>query len=220
MVLALVGSAFARPDGTGGHHEHGHHGDHGAPAAPAPASGYVEPVASYNEPAYSAPASGYGAPDSGYGAPADTYSDPSSGYGAPASGYGTYQTAPAYEEETGGFDLSALLIPILIITGLALLFPSVTTVPVNGTAGRRKREAGDVEEPNMATRMLDVMQAVATSEQCMERIACEIGGMAENAGYDKTLTKIAEGFVSKKAQKLMKKFNGSEDCRKIKCGAF
>lgn len=218
-LLALVGSALARPDGTGGHHEHGHHGDHGAVAAPAPASGYAEPVASYAEPAYSAPASGYGAPDTGYGAPDAGYSDPNSGYGAPATGYGTYDTAPAYEEQTGGFDLSALLIPILIITGLALLFPSTTVVPVNGP-GRRKRDADEVEGPTMATRMLDIMQSVATSEQCMERIACEIGGMADKAGMDKTMSKIAEGFVSKKAQKLMKKFNGSEDCRKIKCGVF
>jgi len=217
-LLALVGSAIARPDGTGGHHEHGHHGDHGAVAAPAPASGYAEPVATYAEPAYSAPASGYGAPDTGYGAPDAGYSDPNSGYGAPATDYGTYNTAPAFEEETGGFDLTTLLIPILIIAGLALLFPTTTVVPVN--PGRRKRDADEVEGPSMATRMLDIMQSVATSEQCMERIACEIGGMADNAGMDKTMSKIAEQFVSKKAQKLMKKFNGSEDCRKIKCGVF
>jgi len=141
-LLALVGSAIARPDGTGGHHEHGHHGDHGAVAAPAPASGYAEPVATYAEPAYSAPASGYGAPDTGYGAPDAGYSDPNSGYGAPATDYGTYNTAPAFEEETGGFDLTTLLIPILIIAGLALLFPTTTVVAVNPVTGRRKRDAG------------------------------------------------------------------------------
>jgi len=133
-TLALSGYTFARPDGVGGHHDHGgHHADHGAVAAPAPATGYQEPLSGYEaqvDPGYSAPASGYGAPSTGYGAP-------SSGYGAPSgpSGYENFdQTAPA---EQGGLDLSTLLIPILIIAGLALLFPSVTSVAV-----RKRREAG------------------------------------------------------------------------------
>jgi len=133
-TLALAGYTLARPDGVGGHHDHGgHHADHGAVAAPAPATGYQEPLSGYEaqvDPGYSAPASGYGAPSTGYGAP-------SSGYGAPSgpSGYENFdQTAPA---EQGGLDLSTLLIPILIIAGLALLFPSVTSVSV-----RKRREAG------------------------------------------------------------------------------
>merc|ERR1712106_909455 len=108
--------------------------------------------------------------------------------------------------------------------GLALLFPSTRTVAVNG---RRKRMAvGDDEEasPGVADKMMDIMSAVATSEQCMERIACEVGGLANDYGVDKkmtkSMTKLTEKFVSKKTHKLLKKFNGSEDCRKIKCLMF
>merc|ERR1719330_1230922 len=88
-------------------------------------------------------------------------------------GYG--ETAPA---EAGGLDLSTLLIPILIIAGLALLFPSVTSVAV-----RKRRDVGD-ENPmnNMIERVQDMYMAVLQSEECMERVACEVGGLAEDAG--------------------------------------
>lgn len=216
-TLAIAGSALARPDGVGGHHDHGgHHADHGAVSAPAPATGYQEPVSSYEaqpDPGYSAPATGYGQPSSGYGQPV-------SGYGAPSapSGYETYeQTAPA---EAGGLDLSTLLIPILIIAGLALLFPQVTTVDVNA---RRKRDVSGDESPmtNMIERVQDMYMAVLQSEECLERVACEVGGLAEDAGISKSLTKAAESFLPKKYNKMMKKFNHGKDCSKNnKCGVF
>ena len=91
----------------------GAHGHHEARAS-APASDYEQTLQDAN---YAAPVVSYG-----YDEPtADT------GYGAPTS-YG----------EEGGFDIATLLIPILILAGLSLLFPTITTVPVAGT-GRRKR---------------------------------------------------------------------------------
>jgi len=218
-ALALAGSALARPDGVGGHHDHGaHHADHGAAAAPA--TGYQEPVSGYEaqaDPVYSAPASGYGAPASGYGAPASgygqpSYEEPTSGYGAPS---GFENTAPA---EAGGLDLSTLLIPILIIAGLALLFPSVTSVEV-----RKRRDVSGDESPmsNMIERVQDMYMAVLQSEECLERVACEVGGLAEDAGISKSLTKTAQTFVPKKYQKMMTKFNHGKDCSKNnKCGLF
>jgi len=213
-VLALSRSAYARPDGVGGHHDHGHHADHGAAAAPAPATGYQEPVSGYEaqtNTGYAAPASGYGEPATGYGAPA-------SGYGAPTgpSGYdqGYGETAPA---EAGGLDLSTLLIPILIIAGLALLFPSVTSVAV-----RKRRDVGD-ENPmnNMIERVQDMYMAVLQSEECMERVACEVGGLAADAGISKSLTRASEAFLPKKYNKMMKNFNHGKDCSKNnKCGLF
>jgi len=77
---------------------------------------------------------------------------------------------------------------------------------------------------SMAEKLMDIMSAVSASEQCMERIACEAGSIAADYGVDKkmttSVTKMTEKFVSKKAHKLLKKFNGSEDCRKIKCLMF
>jgi len=108
-----------------------------------------------------------------------------------------------------------LIIPILIIAGLALLFPQVRVVPVT----RRKREAGETSS-NLVERVQDIYLAVVESEECMERVACEVGGLAADAGINKGITKMAESFVPKKYQKMMKNFNSSKDCHKIKCGAF
>ena len=66
--------------------------------------------------------------DSGYGAPV------ASGYDEPASEYVGYQ--PSAE---GAPDLTPILIGILVITGLALLFPSYVTL----TAIRRRRRSVD-----------------------------------------------------------------------------
>lgn len=121
--LAMAGAASAadivRRDTAGGGHDHSH-----AHAAPAPAA------------SYGAPAASYGAPEASYGAPEASYGAPAASYGATgASSYGGYETV-GYEEEGGGFDLSTILIPILIIFGLSLLFPTVTSVSVN----RKRRD--------------------------------------------------------------------------------
>merc|ERR1712181_111260 len=146
--------------------------------------------------------------DAGYEQP--SYATGASSYEASAPGYGEVETA------TGGFDLSTLLVPILIIAGLALLFPSVRNVPVS----RRRREAGDSTENSLLERVQDIYLAVVESEECMERVACEVGGIAADAGINKGMTKVAESFVPKKYQKMMKNFNASKDCHRIKCGSF
>ena len=68
--------------------------------------------------------------DSGYGAPEPSYGAPSSGYEEPVSEYGGYEATAG-----GAPDLTPILIGILVITGLALLFPSYVTL----TDIRRKR---------------------------------------------------------------------------------
>ena len=126
-VGAAHGAAhnLVRRDGAHGH-------SHGGSAA---SSGYAAPAS---------PSVGYSAPASDYGAAAAP-----SGYDAPATGYGaadqsSYDSgygATSYGEE-GGFDIATLLIPILILAGLSLLFPTITTVDVNAS-GRKKRHAGE-----------------------------------------------------------------------------
>jgi len=220
-ILAIASPALARPDGVGGHHGHhdgGHHTDHAA-AAPvaAPASGYVDPSTSY---AATSPGSGYSAsavgayPSTGYEAGSATGPSgyPDTGYVDPGTGYGS-STSVASDT---GFDASMLIIPILIIAGLALLFPSVRVVNANE---RKKREAGDTSS-NLVERVQDIYMAVMESEECMERIACEVGGIAADAGINKGMIKMAQSFVPKKYSKMMKNFNSAKDCHKIKCGAF
>jgi len=100
-----------------------------------------------------------------------------------------------------------------------LLFP--TFVTINGT-GRRKREAGDDSAAaNVVERIQDMTLALMESEECMERIACEMGGLAEDVGISKSMTKMVEKFAPKKYAKMMKTFNHGKDCKKNnKCGLF
>lgn len=201
VLAASVGVAMARPDGAGGHHDHGHSA-HAAPAASA--SGYQEPSA------------GYSAPGSGYAEPASGYEQPS-GY-EQSSGYEVdpYQTSGYGAVEEGGFNLSMLILPVMILAGLALLFPSVTTVTV-----RKKRSAEDeVSGNSLADRVQDIYMSVVESEECMERIACEMGGIVADAGISKDIFKAAAPLVSGKFSAAMKQFNYAKDCKKIKCGTF
>lgn len=208
-ILALSAPSLALPDGTGGHHHgahgaHGaHHTDHGAVAAPA--TGYQEPASGYE-----AADTGYAVPDAGYGTPDVDY-QASSGYGY--SGYDVQE--PYGEVAESDNSLRMIMIPLMIAAALFLLIPSVRDV------GRKKREADDSPAANMVERVQDMYMALMESEECMERIACEVGGLAADAGISKNMTKMVEKFAPKKYAKMMKNFNHGKDCKKNnKCGLF
>ena len=42
---------------------------------------------------------------------------------------------------------------------------------------------------NMVERVQDMYMAVLESEECVERIVCEMGGLVADAGYSKQMTK-------------------------------
>merc|ERR1712173_114877 len=151
--------------------------------------------------------------DDGYGAPEpDTYGAPAETYGAPVESYGA--SAPSYGAETG-LDLTTIIIPLLALLGLFLLFPTYVTL----TSVRRKREAvEDAGETNMVERMMDMYQAIIESEECMERVACDVGGLANDAGFDPTMAHMASVMVPNKFSKYMKQFASAKNCHKLKCG--
>jgi len=198
-------------------------GSHSHSSSSSPSSGYGAPEPSYSapSPSYSAPAPSYSqpsyeAPEPSYGAPQDSYGPPSTGYETPS--YGTPSSSYGEASAGGGLDLTSILIPILALLGLSLLFPTFVTL----SGGRRKREAGD-DSPaaNMVERVQDMYMALMESEECMERIACEVGGLAADAGISKNMTKMVEKFAPKKYAKMMKNFNHGKDCKKNnKCGLF
>eukprot|EP00096_Caligus_rogercresseyi_P001183 TRINITY_DN1186_c2_g1_i5.p1 TRINITY_DN1186_c2_g1~~TRINITY_DN1186_c2_g1_i5.p1 ORF type:complete len:216 (-),score=66.65 TRINITY_DN1186_c2_g1_i5:1375-2022(-) len=178
--------------------------------APAPAPSYGAPAPSYSAPApsYSAPSSSYSAGGGGGGA---SYSAPETGYSAP-SGYG---------EEEGGLDLTAIIIPLLALLGLSLLFPTFVSV-----TARRKRSVDEIGEEigpmgGVLSRVNDIYYSVVESEECMQRIACEVGGLAKDFGLSSSpVSKMIDPLVSKKYKTYYKQFTSGEDCQKIKCGSF
>ena len=62
------------------------------------------------------------------------------------------------------------------------------------------------------------LQAIIESEECLERVACDVGGLASEAGLDTNLANLGSMMVSNKYSKLMKSFAKAKDCHKIKCG--
>jgi len=203
--MAIVGlsavdaySVLQKRDGAHGH-DHGH-------AAPAPSDGYGEPAASY------------GAPAASYGAPAASYSEPASSYGEPAASYG--EPAPAYGADEAALpDLTPIIIGILALVGLSLLFPQFVNVDVND--GRRKRSADANPMTDVVERVNEIYNSVITSEQCMERIACELGGLASDVGLKESpMAKMADLFVTAKYKPYYKQFKSGQNCEKIKCGSL
>jgi len=213
---------------------------YGAPAssygAPAPASSYGAPAAapasSYGAPAdsYGAPADSYGAPDTGYGAPDTGYGAPDAGYGAPDAGYGA-PAGPSYGAPAGaspapagpttvvtqpsGPGILPFIAAILAIVGLALLFPSVVNV------GRKKRSLAEEQNPinDIVDRVNSVYGAVLQSEECMEKIACELGGMAKDLSAS-PVASLVEPFVPQKYSQYYKQFKAGKNCEKIACGNY
>merc|ERR1739844_672376 len=143
--------------------------------------------------------------DSGYGAPAPAYEEPAASYGAPETGYGppaeTYGV-PSYEEEPLP-DLTPIIVGILVLTGLSLLFPpfvSLSTV-------RRKRHADDDTSSDVIDRVNEIYTAVVQSEECMEKIACEVGALAGDVGLTRSpALKLAGGFMPKKYKTYYSQF--------------
>merc|ERR1712045_1037378 len=148
----------------------------------------------------------------GYDTPSAGYSAPATGYGAPDTGYGT---APSYGGDDGKFPdlLGPLLWPVMVIlmfVGLSLLFPTIVTVQ-NGN-GRRKRSLESNPVVDLAERVQDMYSAVLRSEECMEKIVCELGGMAKDIT---PMTGLVEPFVPAKYTNYYKQFKSGKDCHKI-----
>merc|ERR1711894_538467 len=98
--------------------------------------------------------------------------------------------------------------------------PDWTSPPSSSLSSvRRKREAiEDAGETNMVERMMDMYQAIIESEECLERVACDVGGLANDAGFDPTMAQLASVMVPNKYSKYMKQFASAKNCHKLKCG--
>merc|ERR1711993_55803 len=150
------------------------------------------------------------APSDGYAEPAASYGDPEPSYGEPAPTYGA--------EEAALPDLTPIIIGIRALIGLSLLFPTFVSV-----SSRKKRSAAEDANPmtDVVERVNEIYNSVITSEQCMERIACELGGLASDVGLKESpMAKMADLFVTAKYKPYYKQFKSGQNCEKIKCGSL
>jgi hypothetical protein len=74
---------------------------------------------------------------------------------------------------------------------------------------------------DVVERVNEIYNSVITSEQCMERIACELGGLASDVGLKESpMAKMADLFVTAKYKPYYKQFKSGQNCEKIKCGSL
>jgi len=148
---------------------------------------------------------------SGYGAPepeaAPSYEAPADSYGAPSASYG-----PVEEEA----DLTPFIAMALVILGLSLLFPEIVTYTV-----RRKRDANDY-----AGRSHEIYDHLARAfdpvdRGCMEKITCEAGTLARDAGYTSNpVVRFVGAVVPGRYGKYIQQFIFAENCDAIECSAY
>jgi len=130
------------------------------------------------------------------------------------------QTGYSAEVAPAGFDMSMLILPFIALIGLFLLFPTYITLDTV----RRKRSVGDGEDAeaggvlaNMVDRIQDIYGSVIESEECLERIACQIGGLARDAGMSSSISQVALLTAPTKYKKFARQFARPKNCHKIKC---
>jgi len=134
---------------------------------------------------------------------------------APAPAYG----APAPVEP---IDLTPFIVAILVIVGLSLLFP----LNVRVEDVRRKREIEEIARTDFVGRTAEIYDHLneilePVDRNCMEKITCEVGGLAYDAGITSSpILKLVAPFVPGKYGKYMKHFIYAENCQKIKCSAY
>merc|ERR1712156_905079 len=85
--------------------------------------------------------------------------------------------------------------------------------------GRKKRDVDTSSD--VIERVNEIYTAVVQSEECMEKIACEVGALAGDVGLTRNpALKLAEGFMPSKYKTYYEQFVAGKDCHKIKCGTF
>jgi len=83
------------------------------------------------------------------------------------------------------------------------------------TLGKRRARPARI-----MTGRMSIYMSVVESEECLERIACEMGGIVADAGISTEIFRTAAPLVSGKFSSAMKSFNNAKDCRKMKCGTL
>jgi len=117
-------------------------------------------------------------------------------------------------------DLTSLIIPLLALLGLSLLFPTYVNLTTVNRKRRSLEEDKEVSGNSLVERVQDIYMSVVESEECLERIACEMGGIVADAGISTEIFRTAAPLVSGKFSSAMKSFNNAKDCRKMKCGTL
>jgi len=118
---------------------------------------------------------------------------------------------------------AAVAVPLVAIGGLALLSPLAL--------GRKRRDLDGLEESKiepdavdrLRARVTDIYTDVTTSDECIERLVCELGSVAKNVYYKDSVIRVMNYFAPASYKKYMSTLKSaaytgdSSKCRLIKC---
>lgn len=126
---------------------------------------------------------------------------------------------------TGPGLAAAVAVPLVAIGGLALLSPLAL--------GRKKRDVDgafddeDKKNPDavdrLRSRVTEIYSDVVSSDECMERLVCELGSVAKNVYYKDSVIRVMNYFAPSSYKKYMSTLKSaaytgdSSKCRMIKC---
>ncbi|GAB6026297.1 hypothetical protein CHUAL_012504 [Chamberlinius hualienensis] len=118
----------------------------------------------------------------------------------------------------GAIDVNSLILPALLIGGVALLLPAILNcdlelgtcvipLPFSNT-GRNGRQMDDwnlqqATIPQMIDHAYKIYDAVSSDDQCMQRVVCELGGMMRNVRGKEFFFSVLEQFSSPSTKKQL-----------------
>lgn len=118
---------------------------------------------------------------------------------------------------------AAVAVPLVAIGGLALLSPLAL--------GRKRRDLDGLEESKgepdavdrLRARVTDIYTDVTTSDECIERLVCELGAVAKDVYYKDSVIRVMNYFAPSHYKKYLSTLKSAaytgdtSKCRQIKC---
>ncbi|KAL3226556.1 hypothetical protein MRX96_024894 [Rhipicephalus microplus] len=124
------------------------------------------------------------------------YAQPGTGHYAGGGSYPSPSFQGSYDTSKRYYGLGSVIMPLLALAGLGLLIPTVTSL-----SGKKKRSIEDASRAHLGDyaerleRYFKIYRAAVESEECMNRIVCELGDAVSNVRGKSALLTVMEKFA-------------------------